>query len=255
MRTASQNTRSYWKVLWVAIVAVPAYAAQPLAPAQQTALVHKYCAVCHTDAVQNGGLSLEHYDAAQGDPALAAMLLSKLRSGAMGAAGLGLPEPAIRDAWVAATAAQAQQAGTWTVVRTGAPDGQLAASIVRTVAPREKGAVSPLYRLTLACDHASQKGEIQLAWSPAPQTDRTFFVSVDGSAGVPHKLEGREEHMGNGVDTKTGLAAILLNVPLPQQSLTVTDLFPGESVPFPMNELDAADRRQLAVCLSAVTRK
>jgi hypothetical protein len=35
----------------------------------------------------NGGLSLEHYDAAKRDPTLAAMILSKLNNGAMGAAG------------------------------------------------------------------------------------------------------------------------------------------------------------------------
>jgi hypothetical protein len=32
--------------------------------AQQNALVQRYCAVCHTDAAKNGGLSLEHFDAA-----------------------------------------------------------------------------------------------------------------------------------------------------------------------------------------------
>ncbi len=78
------------RVLWAlasAAVCLPAWAAMPAA--EQNALVKKYCAVCHTDAVRNGGLSLEHYDAAKRDPALAAMMLSKLNGGAMGAAGAG----------------------------------------------------------------------------------------------------------------------------------------------------------------------
>ena len=83
-------------------------------------MVRKYCAVCHTDASKNGGLSLEHYDAARATPALAAMLLSKLQNAAMGAAGLGVPDKPAREAWVAATEAQARGAKNWTVVRTGA---------------------------------------------------------------------------------------------------------------------------------------
>ena len=47
-------------------------------PAQQTGLILKYCAVCHSDAHLNGGMSLEHFDAAHADPTIAAMLMSKL---------------------------------------------------------------------------------------------------------------------------------------------------------------------------------
>ncbi len=61
----------------------PALSAE-LLPGQQNPLVQKYCAVCHTDAVKNGGLSLEHYDAEDANPALAAMLLIKLKGGATG---------------------------------------------------------------------------------------------------------------------------------------------------------------------------
>src|SRR5215510_9580046 len=60
--------------------------------AQQNALVQKYCAVCHDDVHRNGGLSLQHFDASQLEPSLAAMMVSKLKSGAMGAAGLGVPD-------------------------------------------------------------------------------------------------------------------------------------------------------------------
>ena len=50
-------------------------------PAQQNALVQTYCAVCHTDSARNGGLSLEHFDAAHAAPSLTAMLLSKITGG------------------------------------------------------------------------------------------------------------------------------------------------------------------------------
>src|SRR4051812_9802653 len=234
-------------------LAISAPAAELMPPAQQNALVHKYCAVCHTDAARNGGLSLQHYDAAQVNPALAAMLLSKLRNGAMGAAGAGIPDPATRDAWVLATTAQAERAKGWTVTRTETPDSKartLTASIVRDVAPRQSATDSPLYRLTLECDMASHKGQIQLTWSPAPQTSRTFFVSADGNTAIPHNLEGQGKMVGNGTPLTTGLAAAVLKAPLPENTLTIADLFPGETVVFPLGELDPVDRRQLAVCFA-----
>ncbi len=258
MHITPRNSRNYRTVLLVVVIAgrfsTSAPAAELMPPARQNTLVRKYCAVCHTDAAKNGGLSLEHYDAAQVDPALAAMLLSKLRNGAMGAAGLGIPDSATRDAWVAATAAQAERAKNWTVIRTEAPGSKahvLTASIVRDVTPRKLDTDAPVYRLTVACNTSSHKGEIQLTWSPAPQTDKTFFVSRDGNAPIPHTLEGREEKMGNGTALTAGLAAAVLKVPLPEKILTITDLFPGETVVFPVGELDQVDRRQLSVCLAA----
>jgi hypothetical protein len=262
MHTTLQNSRGRRTVVLVAVIAgrfaISAPAAELMPPAQQNILVQKYCAVCHTDAAKNGGLSLEHYDSAQVNPALAAMLLSKLRNGAMAAAGLGIPDSTTRDAWVAATAAQAVRAKGWTVIRTEAPGSKahlLTASIVRDVAPRQSDTDAPVYRLTLACNTASHTGEIQLTWSPAPQTNRTFSVSADGNAGIPHRLQGREEKMGNGTALTTGLAAAVLNAPLPEKILTITDLFPGETVVFPLGELDQVDRRQLAVCLAARARE
>jgi hypothetical protein len=258
MHTAQGISRGYRIVVLVAVMAggfaISAPAAELMPPAKQNALVQKYCAVCHTDGAKNGGLSLEHYDAAQANPALAAMLLSKLRNGAMGAAGLGIPDSATRDEWVAATAAQAERAKGWTVIRSeaaGSKASVVTASIVRDVAPRKRDTDAPVYRLTLACNNASHKGAIQLTWSPAAQTDRTFSVSADGNAGIPNRLEGREEKMGNGTALATGLAATILDVPLPEKTLTITDLFPGETVVFPLGELDQVDRRQLAVCFAA----
>jgi mono/diheme cytochrome c family protein len=205
-------------------------AADDLSPAQQTSLVKKYCAVCHTDASNNGGLSLQHYDAAVSDAPLAAMILSKLRNGAMGAAGIGIPEPTLRDAWTAATIKQAAGATVWHVTQTPT----LAASIVRQVPVRKPADTNiPVYRLTLSCNPATHHADVQLAWSPEPQTNRTFFVAVDGQPAVAHTLAG-QEHMGNGASVTTGLASAMLHVPMPVKTLTVTDLFPGETVTFPI---------------------
>jgi hypothetical protein len=221
-----------------------------LSPAQQNALVQKYCAVCHTDTANNGGLSLAHYDAARPDPPLAAMVLSKLRNGAMGAAGKGVPDKDTQDAWVAATAAQALGAENWTVIRaeTSASHGStLTASVVRIVASRKGEANEPLYRLALSCDSASRQPVVQLTWSPEPQTNRTFLVSADGQPGVAHTVSGQEK-MGNGSTGVSGRASALLKVGLPLKALTVTDLFPGETVVFPIDALDQKTRGALATC-------
>ena len=85
MHFVLNRARGYQAVVLAAIVAgslaIAAPAAELMPAAQQNALVQKYCAVCHTDAARNGGLSLEHFDAAQASPSLTAMLLSKLTGG------------------------------------------------------------------------------------------------------------------------------------------------------------------------------
>src|SRR5438270_4567986 len=114
-----------WLTIGFATMYAPVWATMPAA--EQNALVRQYCAVCHTDAAMNGGLSLQHYNAAKRDPALAAMILSKLNNGAMGAAGNGVPDKVAQQAWLASTTEQAAGAKEWLVSREG---GVLSASIV-----------------------------------------------------------------------------------------------------------------------------
>jgi hypothetical protein len=126
------------------------------------------------------------------------------------------------------------------VIRTELPEAKtsrLTASIVRDVPPRKPETDAPLYRLTLACNRDSHEGEIQLAWSPQPQTNRTFFVSADGQPETAHNLVG-DEKMGNGTAGASGRASLILNAPLPEKTLTVRDLFAGETVAFPVGTLD-----------------
>lgn len=227
-----------------------AAAAGDLASAEQNALVKKYCAVCHTDRAANGGLSLEHYNASRPDPQLAAMILSKLRNGAMGAAGLGVPDPDTQAAWVATTVRQSAGADNWTVNRSEPSASHasiVTSSIVRTLPLRTGQTNAPVYRLTLACNAATHEGTILLTWSPEPQTNRTFSVSADGQPGIPHELTGQEK-MGNGSSGVSGRASAMLHVGQPAKSLTVSNLFPAETVVFPIDALDQQARQELTAC-------
>jgi hypothetical protein len=216
-----------------AAASISAWAAMPTS--EQNALVKKYCAVCHSDAAKNGGLSLEHYDAAKPDPGLAAMILSKLNNGAMGAAGNGVPDKAAQQAWLDSTREQAVGAKEWFVSR---EHDAVSASIVREVARRKSGSTdAPIYRMLVACNVLTGIGEMQLTWSPEPQTGRTIAVSVDEKAPVEYKIEGSES-MGNGASLKSGHASIVISsgkhgrLALPKDSLIIRELFPGESVQF-----------------------
>jgi hypothetical protein len=173
-----------WMAVAFAAVYTPVWAAMPAA--EQNALVTKYCAVCHTDAVLNGGLSLQRYDAAKRDPGLAAMILSKLNNGAMGAAGNGVPDKVAQQAWLDSTREQGAGAREWFVSR---EDGRVSAGIVREVPPRKPGSTDlPVYRLRMVCNASIGVGEMQLTWSPQPQTGRTMTASVDGNAPVEYRI-------------------------------------------------------------------
>jgi hypothetical protein len=236
-----------WLTVGFATLYVPVWAAMPAA--EQNALVKLYCAVCHTDAAMNGGLSLQHYDAAKRDPTLAAMILSKLNAGAMGAAGNGVPDKAAQGAWLASTKEQAAGAEEWFVSR---EDGLVSASIVREVPSRRPDVnESPIYRVLIACNTVSGVGQMQLTWSPQPQTGRTMTASVDHNAPVEYRIEGKES-MGNGATVQTGHASVLLNdgrkPSFPNHSLTVRELFAGETVEFPFSTLDQKTRTELRSC-------
>src|SRR4051794_22693180 len=134
---------------------VSAAASDAMPVAKQNALVQKYCAVCHTDATRNGGLSLEHFDAAQLDPSLAAMLVSKLHNGAINAAGIPPPDQAAVASLVSALTAEAAGSHEWNVTQTsnrltGQPG--LTASILRELPSSRHAGQPSMYRLMLVCN-------------------------------------------------------------------------------------------------------
>jgi len=248
---------------------------------QQNAVVQKYCAGCHSDALMYGGLSLEHFDAMHAEPSLAAMLVSKvtsgqtptvvkaaaqgpdpdatiqgfMKTGAMGAAGNGVPDKPTQVAFVRALSAEAAGAEEWHSHWDEEPRKQsrtLTANIVRELPSTKFAGVIDMYRLILSCRVATHEGEIKLAWANGvPDEGQPITVAVDGGVPFIHKVEGGKQQ-GNGTN---GPGATVLypgpetNMPFPTKTLTISNLFPDETVVFPFENLSQTVRRELSMCL------
>ena len=204
----SSSSWSRFSAIFGGLFAISAPAADIMPVSRQNTLIHKYCAVCHTDASNNGGLSLEHFDAAQASPSLAAMLLSKLtggvalttvsevsskasaaalvdkkvKGGAMGAAGIPVPDKATVDSLIHSLAVESTGAMEWSVQHRG-KSPIVEASILREKPMAKDSGEARAYRLILSCEVETRHGSMQLAWSPLPQKG-TFAASVDGKPAV-----------------------------------------------------------------------
>jgi hypothetical protein len=256
--------------------------AQQLMPVATTnALVHKYCEVCHDDAHLNGGMSLEHFDAAHADPSIAAMLLSKLTNGlplakvsaantdpaaaaaidtemknsAIHAAGLPAPDSATARAWVMALSAESAHATDWTLNRV---PGQVAsASVIREVAAANDPARTDIYRLTLTCRADTREGTMQVAWAPgAPKNGRAVSISLDGNSLYTDVdlIYGIGVNAGPGAAllyaTKDNFGKAKFTMPLPKQTLAIGNLTPDKTVVFPFDGLTQDARESLSKCFT-----
>lgn len=194
-----------------------------LSTAQQNEMMQKYCVMCHLDSAMNGGLSLEHFDAATVSPALAAILANKFTTGVpleeilqaeidpltieaieagkkMGApsvmniAGLPLPGESEINGFIVAMATKGQYANQWHVLQDGE---NITADVVRVTAiPGIEASRELGFRLSLTCDKQNKEGEILLSWSPAPRHGELEAI-VDGHAPLTFVLD-HEEPMANG---------------------------------------------------------
>ncbi len=255
---------------WMALGLAPAMASGTMPVDQQNALVQKYCAVCHTEANPQGGLSLQRFDAAQADPSVAAMLLSKLTNGlpldrvraastdpsvtaaidtemknsAIHAAGIAAPDAATSRAWVMGLSEEARGATQWTVRQT---EHGISASMVREVPAVNDATRMDMYRLTVECSAVSHKGGIKLAWAPGgPKTGQEISAAVDDGTPRVYKSE-KQESMGN----NSGPGDISFSaMPLPNQSLTAGNLVGGETVTFPFGALAPQTRQMLSRCFA-----
>jgi hypothetical protein len=123
-------------VLVCSVQGLRATGGEAMPVAQQNALVHKYCAVCHTDAVRNGGLSLEHFDAAHAAPSLMAMLLSKLTSGVL----METAKAAVSDPNAAAVVDQKMKGGAMGAAGIPIPDKPTIDALIHSFAVESAGA-------------------------------------------------------------------------------------------------------------------
>jgi hypothetical protein len=245
-------------------------AAESMDSAKETAVVQKYCGSCHSDALMYGGLSVQHFDAAQPDPTLAAMLLSKITNGhtpkdvsaadsadvfkmmkasAMGAGDQGVPDEETQVMFSRALALQSKGAYDWNVTifgqSAGAQDRTLIVSILREKPSVKHEGVTDSYRLIVSCRLGTREGEIKVAWAnAAPAEGQMMSVAVDSADAFQHKVEGGRAQ-GNG---NNGPGATVLKVPLPTQSLTVGNLFGNGNFVFPFSALSQATRRNLSAC-------
>jgi hypothetical protein len=235
--------------LAVCAAGVPvASASGPMPVVQQNALVGKYCAVCHTDAIPNGGLSLQHFDAARPDPGLMAMIVSKLKSKALGASGQPLPDKVTQDLFQSTLAVESFGAETWVVGHEGAI---LTANVVAATPSTKSDGDPDLFRLRLICHTDTHQGGMQMAWSPGvPKSGQLISAAVDGGTPVTYKIEGVEK-MGNGQAGESGPGSVQLGLALPARQLAVSNTFGDETVLFPFDGLSESARRGLAVCFGA----
>jgi hypothetical protein len=247
-----------------------AVAAEAMPAAEQTALIKKYCAVCHNDAHVNGGMSLEHFDAAHAAPSLSAMLMSKMtnlsiekvleaqsdpaaaalvvksmRTGAMGAAGLPVPDRATQDALVGALARESAGAKEWTLERAGS---MATASILKELPSTAGEGAADLYRLSITCDSGTHQGEMIVAFGPG--SGKTLTAAVDAGAAMNYDLHEIETNMFRGATGKSGTGAVRLPPVLPERTLVISHVFGEEAVEFSFDGLAQQARQDLAKCFA-----
>ena len=172
--------------LRVVAIATALLDAQPPGPraelpiSEQNEIVRTRCAVCHTDAKPLGGLSLAHFDARRPDPALARMMLVKIKDdGAMTASGSPMPPADSYRAFVDALASYASRTPAdprWTVdLATDPATPKRGHSVVTARADLPSGTV------VLTCNGATRQALVTMSGKSG---DTSGAVDFDGLSPV-----------------------------------------------------------------------
>jgi hypothetical protein len=160
-----------------------------------------------------------------------ALVVARMKSGAMGASGLKIPDRATQDALVVALAEEAAGAGQWHA------DGNTV-SMLREIPSASKPGESRMYRLSISCDAMTRQGTVLLTWAPnVPAKDARISVSGDGKPLFTAEVEGSEKAFPGATGASGTGGMILKLIELPERTLTITGLFPDEQVEFPMEDL------------------
>ncbi len=149
-------------------------AAASLSPNRLNELVQTRCAVCHTDAKPLGGLSLQQFDAARPDPAVARLMLVKVREdGAMFAAGNPPPSTETIDAFVRemATLATRPADARWAVDVQPSPKGGHSLVV-------SSGAVGA-GQVRLACDGKTRRGYVAVEGATGSTAAQAVSAALD----------------------------------------------------------------------------
>jgi hypothetical protein len=178
-----------------------------------------------------------------------AEVLKMMKASAMGAAGQGVPDEETQVMFSRTLALQSKGAYEWNIrwenTGTSTQDRILITSILREKPSVKYEGVTDSYRLIISCRAGTREGEIKVTWANAPAGEgQMMSVAVDSAAAFQHKVEGGRAQ-GN---RDNGPGSTKLKVPLPTQSLTVSNLFGDGNLVFPFSALSQATQRDLAVC-------
>jgi hypothetical protein len=231
--------------------------------AEQDALVKTYCVGCHNDTRLIGGMSLEHFDPAHPDPSIAGMMVSKLKYGAMGAAGIQMPDSATISALMEALAARAIGAeiatGGWALKSNASPlppppPPTITASIQREGSSPTNATQSTAYQLTLTCvktPDTSNAGIASASHLAKMQLTADRAMPGAGSVSLTYDVDGTPGGPSIRYVTQQNSGSATFVIPLPSRTLTIRNLFPGETVTFPFDGLNRELRRVLSTCLAS----
>lgn len=268
-----------------AIAAESSFPITDISLSEQNAMIENYCVICHLDTAMNGGLSLEHFDAATVSPPLATILVSKFTTGVpledilkpeldtqiveeielgkrfgapsvMDIAGLPLPTDGEINGFIMAMAQRTNDAERWHIIEDGE---KISADIVRVTSfpvREDQGERDLTYRLVLTCDAASGDGEMLLTWSPVP-ANGNLEVIVDSNPPLEFVID-EQEAMANGDSGTSAPSSVVLaglrqndghpGLSMPRSRLQIKGPLPTEQVEFSFDDLWESEPGLLNAC-------